>query len=262
MPEPQPGKPANAEPKPGEPASKSDDDKIKDVDPDAEILSGTQDLLERYKQQIGGITKGFQDFGKRLDKIDETIAGISQKPQSPSDAPTSDDDKPYVDYYKKLGFVAKEDVEKMFQERLAPLQEGQKATQKAEQQQVLNEFIKEHPEFSKEEDPAGEKMTQIIEKLRRIAPVVPNNPNYSLKEDLELAYNWAFGKSELEEFRQKAKAAGASAALEALETQVGGGSSISAPKETKSRTPEQEAILKEWGVDDETLSKKKYPTTG
>jgi len=255
-PEENPSEPQKAQ----EPAEKPDSEKIKGVDPDAEIPSETQqqeETLKRYKEQIAGQTKGFEKLTKKIEELEEKL---SQKPSESSSQKSdiSDDDKPYADYYKKLGFVKKEDMEQEFEKRIAPLTEQKKQEQKAQQQSIINDFIKKHPELSKEEDPSGEKMSKVVEKLRRVAPVVPSNPNHSLKEDLELAYNWAVGKSDLEEFRQKAKASGKLEAFEALETQVGGGSSVTPPKK-KSYTPEQEKMMEKMGVDDEKLSKKKYP---
>lgn len=248
----------NVEPQVDETTPESEEKKT-DTESVDETKAETQELLKKYREQLAGQTKGFDKVLKRIEDLEAKIAGTNKQPESPPETSLSDEDKPYIDYYKKLGFIAKDDVEKMFQERIAPLTKTQEATQKAEQQRILNDFIQNHPELSKEQDVNGDKMGKVIEKLRRVAPEVPSNPNLSLKDDLETAYNWTFGKSDLEEFRQKAKAAGAAAALEALETQVGGGSSVAAPKKKKTRTPEQEAMLKNFGVDDETISKKKYP---
>lgn len=258
--EPQENEPVEetTEPQAGEPAS-APEKKKSESDSDNKVESESQkELLKRYKEQLSGQQKGFDKILQKLEEQDKKIADLSQA-KKPSSETISDENRPYKEYYKKLGFIDQEDMEKEFQKRIAPLTEGQKAAQKAERQKSLDSFIKKHPDLSKEEDPAGDRMQKVIEKLRRVAPAVPSNPNFSLDEDLELAYNWAFGKSDLEEFRQKAKATGQAEALEALEAQVGGGSSVATTKKKKVRTPEQEAMLKRFGVDDETLSKKKYP---
>lgn len=226
----------------GEDTSETELDSVK------KALTETQEQLKRYKEQVSGS----QEEALRLKKeLDETKAKIPQEKQTEPDSELTSEDRQYKVYLKKLGLYSKDEIEKMVQEKVAPFQAEREARNRSEQRKVLDEFIKKHPDLEKDE-----RMVAVKDKLRKIAPSDPFNPNLSLGEDLEHAYKWAFEGETNQEALSKAKAEGRAEGHEASETKVGEGASTSSETSKVQRTSEQEDLLKRWGVADEDLTKK------
>ena len=209
-------------------------------------LTETQEQLKRYKEQVSGS----QEEALRLKKeLEDTKAKIPQEKTEP-DSELSPEDRQYKTYLKKLGLYTKDEIEKMVQEKVAPFQAEREARNKSEQRKVLDDFIKKHPDLEKDE-----RLAVVKDKLRKIAPSDPFNPNLSLGEDLEHAYKWAFEGETNQEALSKAKAEGRAEGHEASETKVGEGASTSSETSKIQRTPEQEDLLRKWGVADEDIKK-------
>ena len=217
-----------------------------------ETLAETQALLKRYKEQVSGSQEEAEKFKIKIKELEARIPPEEKEALSeltPQDQQTKA-------YLKKLGIFTKDEVERIVQEKVAPFQAERTARERSEQKRVLGEFIKSKSALGENKDPEGVKMQQILAKLKRIAPADPLDPNASLKEDLELAYKWAFGEEIQKEVLSKAEAKGRAEGHEAGEAKVGEGTSSQTSTSKRQRTPEQEAVLKEWGVDDETYLKK------
>jgi len=215
-------------------------------------LSETQVRLKRYKEQVSGSQ---EEAEKLRDKVKELEAKMPPaKEELPPDL--SPQDLETRNYLKKLGVFTKSEVDKIIQEKIAPFQAEKVARARSEQRKVLENFIQAKPELGNEKDPDGLRMKQILSKLKRIAPADPFDPNSSLEEDLELAYKWAFGEEIQKEVLSKAEAKGRAEGHEAGEAKVGEGASAQTSTQKRQRTPEQETILREWGVDDESIKSK------
>jgi len=223
-----------------------------ELDSVKKTLAETQAQLKRYQEKDSGHEEGVR---KLQDKIAELESRIPQAKTEESSPDLSDQDKEYRNYLKRLGYYAKSDVDKMVQERIAPLQAKEQAKARGEQKRILSEFIKGKPELSESKDPDGTKMQRVIARLKRIAPEDPLEPNLSLNEDLETAYKWAFEEETNQEALIRAKNEGRAEGHEASETKVGEGASTSSPSSKKQYSPEAEEVMREWGVDDESLTK-------
>lgn len=220
-----------------------------ELDSYKETLKESQELLKRYKEQVSGSQA-------EATKLKAKVEELESKTPPKEESQLSEQDRAYRDYLKKLGMFTKDQVETMVQDRIAPFQAKEEARGKGEQKKILDAFIESKPDLAKDKDFEGSKMQQVIAKLKRITPADPFNPNASLKEDLELAYDWAFGEETNQEALSKARAKGLAEGHEAGEAKVGEGASAPSTSSKKTRTPEQEALLKEWGVDDESINKK------
>jgi len=176
---------------------------------------------------------------------------VVKEPQSELSA----QDQAYQDYLKKLGMYTKGEVEKTIQDKIAPFQAKEDARRKGQQKKILDGFIKSKPNLAKGKDPGGASMQRVINTLKRITPADPFDPNSSLGDDLEWAYREVFGKETNQEALSKAKASGLAEGHEAGDTKVGEGASAKSATQKKTRTSAQEAILKDWGVDDATINK-------
>lgn len=235
-----------------EPAEEDTSEQKTELDSVKETLAETQEVMKRYKEQVSGSQT---EAEKLRTEITELKSKIPQKEESPSEL--SEQDLQYKAYLKKLGMYSKNEVDKLVQDRIAPFQAKEAAKAKANQKAILDKFIKGKPELSSVKDIDGSKMQKVIAQLKRITPIDPLNPNTSLDKDLELAYKWAFEGETNKEAISKAKAAGRAEGHEAGEAKVGGGASVKSTHSGKQRTSDQEAILKEWGVDDDTIKKNK-----
>lgn len=221
-----------------------------ELDSVKETLTETQAREKRYKEQVSGS----QAEAERLKKENEELKS-KVPPEEESLSELSPQDHETRAYLKKLGVFTKEEVEKMVQEKVAPFQAEREAKRKSEQKGVLDKFIKDKPDLGDEKDPEGIRMQKVFGKLKRITPADPFDPNSSLEEDLERAYNWAFEGETNKEALSKAKAEGRAEGHEASEAKVGEGASASSPTSKKQRTSEQEEMLKYFGVGDETITK-------
>jgi len=223
-----------------------------ELDSTKETLAETQATLKRYKEQVSG-------HGPEVEKLQAKIKELEGKipPEKEPLSELSPQDQEYRAYLKKLGMFTKDEVEKMVQEKVAPFQAEREAKGKSEQRKVLDKFIKDKPDLGNEKDPEGIRMQKVLDKLKRITPADPFDPNASLEEDLERAYNWAFEGETNKEALSKAKAEGRAEGHEASEAKVGEGASTSSPTSKKQRTSEQEEMLRYFGVDDESISKQK-----
>ena len=210
-------------------------------------LAETQEKLKRYREEESGHKDGVR---KLQEEIQELKSKIPQEKKE-SDSELSPEDRQYKTYLKKLGLYAKDEIEKMVQEKVAPFQAEKEARNRSEQKKILDYFVKNHPDLEKDE-----RMAVIKDKLRKITPTDPFNPNLSLEEDLEHAYKWAFEGETNQEALSKAKAEGRAEGHEASETKVGEGASTSSESSKVKRTPEQEDLLRKWGVADEDIIKK------
>ena len=221
-----------------------------ELDSYKETVKESQELLKRYKEQVAGSQSEAEKLREKIKELE------SKTPPKKEESQLSEQDRAYRDYLKKLGMFTKDEVETMVQDRIAPFQAKEEARGKGEQKKILDAFIESKPDLAKDKDLEGSKMQKVIAKLKRITPADPFNPNASLKGDLELAYDWAFGEETNQEALSKAKAQGRAEGHEAGEAKVGEGASAPSTSSKKTRTAEQEALLKEWGVDDETINKK------
>ena len=233
---------------PKEPTKEDTSGQKTELDSAKEALAESQAKEKRYREQVAGS----QTEAERLKKENEELK--SQIPEKPP-LELSPEDKEQRDYFIRMGLVPKEEVAKMVQEKVAPFQAQLSAREKSLQKRTLDRFKEKH-NLTEAEDPDGFKLQRVISKLKRVAPADPLNPNLSLKEDLELAHKWAFDEETNKEALSKATAKGRAEGHEASETKVGEGASVTAAPSKKHYTSEQEAIMKEWGVDDETLTKK------
>lgn len=215
----------------------------------ARALAESQAQAKRYKEQVSGS----QAEAERLKRENEALK--AQQPPQESDSELSQEDRTYRDYLKKLGLYDKDEIAKLVQEKVAPLQAEREARNKTEQTQIINSFIKAHPELENDT-----KLDMVKDKLKKIAPTDPLNPNLSLSEDLEHARRWALEGETNKEAISKAKSEGRAEGHEASETKVGEGASISSQPAKKQRSPQSEDMLKRFEVDDESLSKKQSET--
>lgn len=227
-----------------------DTSKKTEADSAKEALAETQALVKRYKEQVSGSQ---EEAEKLKTKIKELEAKIP--PEKESLPELSAEEKSTRDYLKKIGFFPKDEVDKMIQDKVAPFHAKEEARNKGEQKRILAKFIQSKSDLGEIKDPEGIKMKQVLGKLRRITPADPFNPNDSLEEDLEWAYQKAFEGEVNQEALVKAKAEGRAEGHEASEAKVGAGTSAQSPASKRQRSSEQEEILKEWGVDDESYSK-------
>lgn len=234
----------------GEPAEE-DTSKKTEADSVKEALAESQALLKRYKEQVSGSQEEAENLKTKIKELEAKIPPEIKEPLPELSA----EEKSTRAYLKKLGFFPKDEVDKIIQDKVAPFHAKEAARNKGEQKRILEKFIGSKSDLGETKDPEGIKMKQVLTKLRRITPADPFNPNDSLREDLELAYNWAFEGEANQEALVKAKAEGRAEGHEASEAKVGAGTSAqpSAPK--RQRSSEQEEVLKEWGVDDESYSK-------
>lgn len=217
-------------------------------------LRESQELNKRYKEQVSGSQSEAQKLKERvseLESVESDNEGVAKEE-------LSKEDSDYANYLKKVGMVPKAEVEKMIQTRLSPFEAKETAKNKKVQQEILDDFVGNKPQLSSEKDIDGTKMQKVVNMLKRITPSDPFDPNSSLKEDLELAYGWAFKEDKTKEAIDRAKAEGRAEGHEASDIKVGSGaSSSSTSKSNKNRSPEQEALLKDWGVNDESYNKEK-----
>jgi len=234
-----------------EPAEEDTSEIKTELDSVKETLAETQVTLKRYKEQVSGHGPEVQRLQKKIEELEARIP-----PEKEPLTELSPQDQETRAYLKKLGVFTQKEVEKMVQEKVAPFQAEREARGKSEQKKVLEKFIKNKPDLGDTKDPEGVRMQRVLGKLKRIAPDDPFDPNASLETDLELAYKWAFEEETNKEALSKAKATGRAEGHEASEAKVGEGASTSSPAPKKQRTSEQEEMLKYFGVDDESISKK------
>lgn len=233
-----------------EPAKEDTLEKKTEVDSVKETLTETQALLKRYKEQVSGSQEEAEKLKVKIKELEEKIPPVKEAlPELTAE------EKSTRDYLKKLGFFPKDEMDKIIQDKVAPFHAKEAARYKGEQKRILTGFIESKPDLGEIKDPEGVKMKQVLGKLRRITPADPFNPNDSLGEDLELAYNWAFKGEVNQEALVKAKAEGRAEGHEASEAKVGAGTSAQSSTQKRQRSSEQEELLKEWGVDDESINK-------
>lgn len=242
------------EPAEGDTSGEDQTSQPTELDSLKETLKETQSQLKRYKEQESGHQDGVRKLQERIQTLESQISQKGEKDESLSGL--SQEDLQYHNYLTdKMKVVTEDKLKKILQEQIAPFQAEQGARSKAEQKKIINEFIARHSDLQEKNDPEGKKMSQVISRVKRFAPADRSNPNADLDEHLEDAYYLAFREETNQEALHKAKAEGRAEGNEASDTQVGEGASTSSTSSKKQRTPEQEEVLRDWGVDDESIEK-------
>lgn len=233
-----------------EPAKEDTLEKKTEAGTTEEAQVETQTKLKRYKEQVAGSQKEAKELKEKIKELESQIP-----PKKEPSTQLSPQDEAYKSYLKGLGMYSKEDVDKIIEDKTAPFRTRAEAQEKSRQKKIIAEFVKGKPDLSEAKDPEGIRMKKVIARLKRITPADPFDPNASLEEDLGRAYNWAFEKETRQEALEQAKAEGRGEGHEAADTKVGEGASAKSTSPKKTRSAGSEALMKEWGVDDDSINK-------
>lgn len=225
-----------------QPAPSEEDNAVREIEPKVEEVDPSKE--ERYKQQLQGSKEEALRWMTEAQKAKKEFEEYKLSLQKPTDdAPVSPEDLAAFNAIgKKLGFVTKQEIE----------QDTQIKTYKQMQDESLNNFLKEHPEYNKPGDADSDKRWTELQQELSYYNTAPADPKtwYNI---LNKAHRNLNTNPDLE--RVKGEALGMAKAKLAEQTRMGGGGSgeVSTPK--RKQTPEQQEFASEI---EEQLKKKPY----
>lgn len=225
---------------PAEPESKE----VDNVD-GAKEVNEIDEKEERYKQQLSGSKAEALRLKSEKEQLEAQLAQLSQAKQEQEDAGVPMNEQDLVVFNalaKKLGFVTKQEIEK----------ENQIKTYSQLQEDSLNKFLTEHPEYNKPGDSESDKRWTELQKELTFYNTRPSDPKawYTI---LSKAHNNLSSNTELA--RARGESIGMAKATLAEQAKMGNRASGIASGPTKKQTPEQQQFSQEI---EEQLKKRPY----
>ena len=198
--------------------------------PKEEPKDNVEEKLKELEQKIADQARkldGSKEEALRLKKLNEELqAKIAEKPDDSPKLNESDIEL-FKQYAKKAGIPFKEEIAALQQQQI-----------KEKQQEAIDRFVEEFPEYKPENDKDNQKWTILKEEF--LTYKTPTNP-----KDIYRLLKKAHGIINPTDSLEKGKALGMAQAKLNEQAQLGGSSGV-ASTPNKKRTPEQQAARAEF----------------